>query len=700
MGQAKKNRRPCPAVGRPIPVVECCDCRVSKYPCPASCEFNPFGPENYPWLREILSETAKLIGERLGSHPQGKRFEETRAAFFGMPSKIDYLFAMALLREPDTAGRSFLGAWESEKFLGLTNDGKVLAAHSLQLRPALLEIVQIVDTERFLAHDLLTPNGPLLEFHDVAICARGTQFSTFLGWIHPLPHYWIFWGMMTPLASLPDRPPRAAFDAMTAHLGYAGDTEAALREWIWKEYFRLAAGMEALETARQRRMSERVETSVIKKYSYRLCAEVDGLVERLTQLPEVVKQPDGEGTSWLWLATAPRPDGKYGVIRGWIELSGTALKLCTIHLGLAELLRARFEYFAGDIMEFEEEKTTGLGPGTMPLAVADEGLVPPELLGTEGFQLGTHTVPLPLGSAEADEPNPAELAETVMESWLDSPEALLDGLTPRGAAADPALRPRVAQLLRHGIATADRSRVRGESYFDYTPAAAALGFADLRHHVPEGWVYEATTGEEEIDEDWEEEEDEFTPPDCSGWPEHLQEERLGEVDPAPLDNGEIHRRVKALPKLGVTQLDRDIAMQQHPDFFHLVDQLLPHEAGPATYAQVMAAYLVHARLLCGPGQLRYGFDWEAAVNRFFARLDKLDRAFARPDDEAFTRELKEGSRQPEIAQLVGVQLIGAMFEGPKEERIDERFLPTALAMVLSALDELDACVCAWREDHE
>jgi len=79
---------------------------------------------------------------------------------------------------------------------------------------------------------------------------------------------------------------------------------------------------------------------------------------------------------------------------------------------------------------------------------------------------------------------PMELAHTLaafqhqhLTRWIDQPIPALSSLTPRQAAADPAARPRLEQLLREMENAEDRKRAAGDDWHDLAWLRTALGMA-------------------------------------------------------------------------------------------------------------------------------------------------------------------------------------------------------------------------------
>jgi hypothetical protein len=71
-----------------------------------------------------------------------------------------------------------------------------------------------------------------------------------------------------------------------------------------------------------------------------------------------------------------------------------------------------------------------------------------------------------------------------LESWADTPLPAFSGLTPREAAKDSTLRPRLVTMLKQNICRSDEGAIRGQPFTDEAVIARDLGLAELDYPVP------------------------------------------------------------------------------------------------------------------------------------------------------------------------------------------------------------------------
>lgn len=128
-------------------------------------------------------------------------------------------------------------------------------------------------------------------------------------------------------------------------------------------------------------------------------------------------------------------------------------------------LEQTLEHVAADLGGLVELRSTEVQP-------IDEAQPSDEALGER-----RRRSPRPLHSDPLERQALAEHATERMRRWLDEPHQLLEGRTPRAAAAG-AGRPEVVRLLHQIENSAERARRRGEHAVDVAPLRAELGLAD------------------------------------------------------------------------------------------------------------------------------------------------------------------------------------------------------------------------------
>ena len=231
MPAAKK--RACPALGTTIPAKTCGADRLSRIPCPASCPFNPFAPEQYDEFSSIELQLIRKQQDRLtkiaarnGDSREIDTIINAKDDFSGFHAQF-----LAGWRNRNAAGQSFFTAWESDHWDGLSNDERVLASHFQNAHAAILEVRQVLDDQSTEVIDLLDPAGQPFVIVDRTIASRAGRFSLFLIFIYKAP---LFFRSVGTLVSLPDFPQLDPIDTIRAIASHHGGPSSLseLRSWL------------------------------------------------------------------------------------------------------------------------------------------------------------------------------------------------------------------------------------------------------------------------------------------------------------------------------------------------------------------------------------------------------------------------------------------------------------------------------------
>ena len=192
-----KNRRDCPAMGKPIASAECGAMRNSGVECPAHCPFNPFGTENYDaWLHIDGTWMAKVFNFMARHIP----LEEFRGIVDKMrwgdkndeESEVGALVAAAyyvLTRWRDTSGRTLADIWEACGWDGLNNDERVMMRYRRNSVAAIFEVHRVLDGQRIEMTDLLADEPKRFVVFDRSIAASVGRFERVATWLTHYPHF-------------------------------------------------------------------------------------------------------------------------------------------------------------------------------------------------------------------------------------------------------------------------------------------------------------------------------------------------------------------------------------------------------------------------------------------------------------------------------------------------------------------------------
>ncbi|MBS0657843.1 MAG: hypothetical protein JSR82_06295 [Verrucomicrobia bacterium] len=272
------------------------------------------------------------------------------------------------------------------------------------------------------------------------------------------------------------------------------------------------------------------------------------------------------------------------------------------------------------------------------------------------------------------------------EAWLDAPNVWL-GTTPRAAAADPARAHEVRTLLQGLLAFADQLRVERQAFPDWTPVAAELGWPDLRHTLPSGWV-PPRAGEHRDDARMR-----------ASWPAALQQSSEAEPPGVVLSGEDLTARAQA--KRGKREPDAVAVSQAYADAiaFLLVET---EDWGDESDAPkiVLQALLETCFGAWGLETPRYGIiPGRVRQRRDVIEARMVEFASAPDARQSGLRAFTQHCRQPALADVAIALLLrppGGAEEHPEASPTD---LVSLLPVLIALLDELDACIAAWAADH-
>ncbi|MEO7327771.1 MAG: SEC-C domain-containing protein, partial [Minicystis sp.] len=181
------------------------------------------------------------------------------------------------------------------------------------------------------------------------------------------------------------------------------------------------------------------------------------LVSMLDHAPEM---NGGEKHQWTWVGTGTQR--KEPVVRAFLRLDGDRLQIETNARERGEAVRALVEQLAGDAVKYRVTEYQDLERAVLEAR-------------------GTGKAPRPLPE-ELREPSRQALLEMLTahyERWIDEPVPALGDVTPRFAAADPALRERVAGLIEGLEGHYEKALEAREAAYDPTWMWEELRLDDL-----------------------------------------------------------------------------------------------------------------------------------------------------------------------------------------------------------------------------
>jgi len=193
----RKPRGICPVLEKLICPACCGSGRGSKIRCVSSCAYFPFNVAGYDLWLEVDTKLVRKILDYLKSYYSYREYEEIveHMRFAGGVSGEDagtaegaavyYLFFV----KRDSDGRALAQKWQSQVWLGLNNDERIMMECRFNCRATVLEIQKVLDHQRMECIDLLEPEKGSFILIDRATAARSVRFTRMLTWLAHYPHF-------------------------------------------------------------------------------------------------------------------------------------------------------------------------------------------------------------------------------------------------------------------------------------------------------------------------------------------------------------------------------------------------------------------------------------------------------------------------------------------------------------------------------
>jgi len=696
MSKASKNR-PCPAVGREILVSECVAKRHNPYACPATCPHDPFAPTNYSRFLELEGKLDRQTMDYMMEHAADRpAMEKALQQARSHPSlhAMHAWFEWNLFFAPEADGLTCCQRWEKSGFRELKSDQRFLLRAKMQTCIALVEIHRVLDGERVEAVDLLAPDAPPMRFQDRGLAGMAVRFASVLTWIYPLPHFWRLSGTAAVIPEMAQFSPEEIVMEIVRHLGGPATVDGA-RRWLAEHFLRFSEALTATSRARRMKMLTGMDARYGKAV-YELQAPFAECRAQLDQLPDVA--PDdlsdeerGEGFAetrvWFTESVAVKqavPPGGRAVL-GRILLGQTRWRLEAFGGERFAQLRRQFEAHLGQCLRFTSERLDDLGlrMATKEPSV-DESLVPPRLLDEpQRILLASSRVP-PLPPGRSREEVELELMHAADRVFLDDNIPALDHKTPREAARDPALRPRLIHLLKQRVQAHDERNLRTGRTDDINWLLRELG-ADEIIFYPPPWRPPPPDQEEKDDlpdgEDFvgEREPNPNLPPapPLPALPLSL-EEAVKRLDDAVNAFKTAADAEAALFESGTTLID---------DADELTVDVLSEVEFSFSLTFLMQAWFALVPPGCRPPKINFP-DLAAAFDRNCRDLDKVMRSASADGLLNFAKT----SCQPELLLLLTNEILHSGMNAPKKIRPRAESLGIMMALVKTVVEELDAAL--------
>lgn len=487
-------------MGHAITAAECGTTRGSARACPVECPFFPFTPANYDQHGEIESRLIQKTYERaawLMTDAQREKMLRVLDDTAGDEVLVNHArFAWLYHIERDADGRTFGDRWLADRTGGLTNDERVLLGGMNRMRPVVFEVWRILDEQTVEGIDLL--DGSALRVVDRSTAGSVSRFAVLLMWAYPMPHYERSSGGAMVVPDVEGVEPVEVVREVVRHLGGPRDPDGE-RAWLAEHFARACDALGAVKLARWQRSMEQIDARYTKTdYRPVKAARLLPLIgKRKDVLPEPMTDEEaalGFEIAFAWIDDGqktepgqmplPLPGGAEQLfagptLLGRVLIGRERVRVEAMNGKRHRELRARFERVAGGMVEFIGERADDLAKQRSldQIPPFDPALVPPRLIEkVERMVIAAQ----PVRIEDSDTTGAAlEVVRRQYAHFADSPNGWLDDRTPRAAAADPALRPRLVALMKHHICGLDRQRREEGLDIDLNPLLAELGLHEL-----------------------------------------------------------------------------------------------------------------------------------------------------------------------------------------------------------------------------
>ena len=704
------KRRMCPAAGREISSAECGEGRGSRFTCPAHCGFSPLAPANYSQLLELEEELDRLSLARLdedsADRPElaGEMRRTTRSR---SPHALHAQIVWRFLFQTDANGRTCAQRWEQAGFPGLKNDTRVLMRAKMKLRVALLEVHRVLDDEQVEVVDLLETQPRPFIVQDRGFASSAARFATGLTWTYPLPHYQRMFGSAILLPEISGFDPEEIVREIARHLGGPVE-EQPLRRWLAEHFERFNEALTAVGLERRRMMFANIDAK-FGKAVYELKAPFATCCEALDGEPDVDvddlndgEQREGFADARVWfanhedadLARRPTPDGQ--AILGRVLLGQSHWRLEAMGAEKLAVLRRRFERHMGGQVRFSGERLDDFGK---TLAEKDPrpdlSLVPPRLLENPNkILLSTSRLPKPLTPRSTAEMEMDAVAAMDLE-FLNHAVPALDGRTPREAARDPKLRPKLIRLMKDRVRQCDERNLDNGSNHDTNWMLRELGLNEILFDPPPAGRVPITFRPGDPSTEWEDGEFEGYDDDDGG-----EDESVAQVmDPAlpcapPLPNRpftakEVETRLRAVVEGYELAADATSELQAEGcTLLADVDEVTVDLVDDDSYTLLIPLLLQIWRAFVPAGTRGFNVPRATLRDAILREATALTNALKQQTPAAVDRYLNGGA-QPVLAQMIFGQMLSLSETMPRKSRPSPEKQAIIGAVLRAAIEEVD-----------
>ena len=508
----KTGKRPCPALGGLICPACCGSHRGSTISCPKECSFFPFGVAAYDgWLsieREWTFRAADYIQKKWGK----VNFEKICGAAMPDKENLDAKTAAALSDavgyvlsfRRDAEGKTLSDRWEAEGWTGLNNDERLMMGYRRHSFVTVIEIQRSLDSQRTECLDLFgLESGPFIVF-DRGPSSRVPRFSRLLACVTHYPHFsridgagqaipstiWPIWKQEVEslvAVAAKDRPDLSVkqflSENLTEMVRLIGEIAEEYRSYLMSqmETHRCAAVYEFVESY------EKVEAVLKSKPVFK---SEEPIAEEGLETPRAV---------FSWLVLGQSVGGEQEMPRArtlvMMRLYDKRLFIQTSAPEIFEPAKETVTRELGDLVRFQGEEITDLAKRAQEQKAAADALQEATAYwdsrrpsdSSAGIR-DAASKPVEAGSKpetarlsrESEEQRLQEAHDKHYAELLDTSHSGLDGLTPRAAAKEPAMRARLVELMKEDLQNLDRHNRETGLHLHLNHALDELGLHELK----------------------------------------------------------------------------------------------------------------------------------------------------------------------------------------------------------------------------
>lgn len=676
--------RECPAVGRQITAAECGENRGSRYTCPAECSYFTFAPANYEALLKLEREVDQKGAQWMFQESRLRRDPvalQDRADRIKSGLELEAFMVWNVYLKPDESGLNCVRRWEQAGFYGLKNDERVLLRAKMKTRVVLLEVHRVLDDRRVEVVDLLAPGSAPVVIFDRCLAAVALRFGLYLCWLYPLPYFSRISGAALSFPELGPFEPEEIVVELIRYLG-GPDSEPERRGWLAEHFGRFETALHATALARRAEMFAQMDAQ-FGRALYELKAPFEECRRVLDQIADVEeddltdeekKEGFREGRVWFAEKSFTRAEAMGGrAVLGRALLGQKHWSLQAIGAARLASFRQRFEAQLGRRIQFAGERRDNLATSiALKDSKYDKTLVPPRLLEqVERIVLESSRVPsAAIGGSKQEFDR--KMAATHDRGFLEDAIPALNGLTPRKAARDPALRPKLVHLLKSRIRSLDERNLKSGRQEDLNWMLRELGIEELIFDPPPR----------------------RKPVDIEAEPDDLEEDGLDRPPPpelpaAPLSLPEANARLRDAMEAFETASGALEELRRSGSFLIEDAHELASEYLDEQDFGYLVIFLIQAWFtLVPPGSQSPSVDF----NDFAAAFERVMEAL--PDStsksaQRFMERVFEESRQPVLVQMIALELLETESKLPVEQRPEPHQLLVMIALVRAIVDTLD-----------